>query len=323
MKRTEIILAASLLILCAAGCNKDKPAVTDAPDIQFGMRISDPTGTKALLESADLLTTGTQVQVYGFATDDLAGHKSDGTAGTTKLNSGQTIQYGSDKWSFVNNNNELYQWIYNQPYKFFGWLAKDAKPSTALTASDFFGTGFAFNASTNVLNIPAKTLGINANNFDFAYSDIVARSATAADYSTVELSLNHLFASFSISATNYSTKEVTIKGIELHGLQDGKSATIDYSGNDVAVTYTGGNVTNPTLLSTSLTLAAAGSTGDAKADIVGTPSNTPTYFLVWPQTDLTYNGTTDGSTPPVITPTTSEDSNEPYLKIPRSEELSD
>lgn len=311
MTKISSILPAVLLTLSVVGCDKDKTAVvTNTPDIQFGLHIANPTGTKALLESADLLTTGTQVQVYGFATAPIQGHIGE-TPGSTNLNSGQTLQYGSDgKWSFVSG--EKYRWNYNQDHKFFGWLTKDAKPSTALTATGFFGSGFAFNSSTNTLTIPTKTLGISATNFDFAYSDIVTRSAGDADYSTVELSLNHLFSSFSLSARNYSTKQVTITGIELHGLQDNKSATINYSGTDVVVNYAGGNVTNPTLLSTNLVLAAAGSTGDSKANVVGTPSTTAAYFLVWPQTRLTYDGDNDADGRP--NPSSSQ-TDKPYIKI--------
>ena len=300
------------MMLTIAGCDKDNPVVADTPDILFAPHFTYPDGTRALLESSDLYTNGTQVQVYGFATDELTGHTAVGTAGTTKLNAGQIIQYGSETWSFANNDSELYQWKYNQDHKFFGWLSKDAKSN--IQDSTFFGSGFGFNSTSKVLSIPAKTMGISTSNLDFAYSEIVNRSATDADYSTVELTLNHLFSSFSLSARNYSTQPVTITGIEMHGIQDGKSASIDYSATDVAVTYNGGSVNNyTTMLSDNVSLTAAGATGDdAKANVVGTASTTPAYFLVWPQTDLEYNGTLDGDGKPA--PRTG-DTNEPYLKI--------
>lgn len=314
MTKISSILPAVLLTLSVVGCDKDKTAVvTNTPDIQFGLHIANPTGTKALLESADLLTTGTQVQVYGFATAPIQGHIGE-TPGSTNLNSGQTLQYGSDgKWSFVSG--EKYRWNYNQDHKFFGWLTKDAKPSTALTATGFFGSGFAFNSSTNTLTIPTKTLGISATNFDFAYSDIVTRSAGDADYSTVELSLNHLFSSFSLSARNYSTKQVTIKSIKLHGLKDSKGATVNYSGSAAAVSYGTGSVADPfTLYSGTLNLSVAGNTGDSKANVVGTPSDSQSFFLVWPQTttEMTYGGKTD--TDGNIAPAAG-DTNQPYLEI--------
>ncbi len=306
MRNRLHILPSALLLLSIAGCQKDIPAATDMPDIRFGLHISEGTDTKALLENEDILTAGTQVKVYGFADEDLDGHTEGGVAGTTKLNSGQTIQYSAAGWSFTSN--ELYQWKYEQTHKFFGWLAKDAKSN--IEAATFFGSGFAFN--TNVLTVPAKTLGISTSNFDFAYSEIVSRSSSDADYSTVELELNHLFSSFSLSATNYSAKQVTIKRIEIHGLQDGKSATINYSGSDVAVTYSGGSVTNHTLFNGTLSLSAAGTSGDAMANVVNTPSTTPAYFLVWPQTDMTYSGTPDGVGNPAPV---AADADEPYIMV--------
>ena len=308
VKHIPYILIAALLMLSIAGCDIESPKVSDTPDIRFSLNVTDGLGTRALLESDDLYTNGTQVLVYGFAGEDLAGHTEGGAAGTTKLNDGQTIRYGTDGWSFTSG--ELYQWKYNQTHKFFCWLTNDAK--SGINASTFFSPGLSFNSSSKVLSIPAKTLGIATTNFDFAYSDIVNRPATDADYSTVELTLNHLFSSFSLSATNYSARPVTIKGIEMHGIQDGKSATINYSGSSVAVTYAGGNVTNPTLLSGNVSLTAAGTAGDAKANVVGAASTTPAYFLVWPQTDMDYDGTVDGDGRPA--PATG-DANEPYLKI--------
>lgn len=314
MRKSGIILSAALLILCAAGCNKESQFGTGLPDIRFGIRISDPDGSKALLESDDLLTAGSQIQVYGFRSDgtDIVGHTE--TAGTSKLNEGKTIQYAAGTgWSFINNNNEQYQWKNATDHTFYGWLTNDAKSS--LTAAGFFGGGFGYNTASKILTIPAKTMGINAANFDFAYSDIVNRSASSADYSTVNLSLNHLFSSFSLSARNYSTKQVTIKSIKLHGLKDSKGATIDYSGSAADVIYGTGSVAAPlTLYSGALNLAAAGSTGDSKANVVGTPSDSRVSILVWPQTstEMTYTGATD--TDGNIAPAAG-DSNQPYLEI--------
>lgn len=298
MRKISFILPSALLMLCIVGCSKDRPVVTDSPDISFGMHISDATGTKALLESGDLLTDGTQVKVYGFRGEDIIGHTT--TPGTTKLNEGQTLQYGtSTGWTFINNNNEKYQWSNVKDHKFFGWLTKDAKSN--IEAGAFFGTGFAF--SGNVLSIPAKTLGLNTSNFDFAYSEIVNREAASADYSTVELQLQHLFSSFSLSARNYAKVPVTVKSIEIHGLKDGKSASIDYSNSSADCTYDASSASyfNPAIFSGTLSLSKAGDGGDSKANVVVTPSDTPAYFLVWPQDNLTYSGY--------------DNVNKPYLKI--------
>lgn len=138
---------------------------------------------------------------------------------------------------------------------------------------------------------------MNENILDFAYSDIVTRDAASADYSAVDLPLHHLFAAFSLSARNYSSKPVTIESIYLHGLTDIKSATIDYSGNSAVTTYAGGTALLWYLYSDlpGLTLSKAGTSGDTKANVVGTPGDSPVYFLVWPQTkeELEFVGTDD------------------------------
>lgn len=272
------------------GCN-DGPFSPEIRSISVTAGFSsEDGGTKALLEPSQLLTSGTEVMFYGLATDnstasakDIPGHTSGGD-GTTKLNDGQTITYNGTGWPY--NSGEDYQWLPKADFRFFGWLAKDAVSS--LTASGFFGTGFSFNPSTGVLSIPSKTMTITDGSLDFAYSDVVARSASEADYSTVELTLKHLFTSFSVSAHNYTSSPIVIKSVKLFGIRNQKSATVSFGTTGSSATYSVGSTVYGGS-NTSFELVSEGSgislSADAqKANIINGASDKKRYILMWPQT---------------------------------------
>ena len=283
-----------------SGCSHNGP---DSPvrDIRLAAGIpNDSEPTKALLESEDINHDGTVVRVFGFTDGDtpsLPGHKIlDGTEGTTDLNGGLSIKYSSGAWGFVKTSDgsatgEAYQWKSGVTHRFFGWLDTDAKSS--LEASTFFGSGFSYAAGTGgavgtgTLTVPAKALGISDSNMDFAYSDVVVRSATGGDFSQVVLPLNHLFASFSLSARNYMTSSVIITGVTIKGLKDSKGATVSFGDEAAAVVYGTGSMMSDTQLVTggNVTLARAGNSGDTYKNIVqGASTTAMKYFLVWPQT---------------------------------------
>lgn len=251
---------------------------------------SEWAATKALLEPDQLLTSGTEVMFYGMATDnttssavDIIGHTSSGD-GTTKLNTGQTIRFDGTKWAYTSG--EAYQWKANADHRFFCWLTKDAVSS--LTASGFFGTGLSFNSSTGVLSIPSKTMTITDGSLDFAYSDVVTRKASEADYSTVELALKHLFTSFCVSAHNYTSSPVVIKSVKLFGIRNRKSATVTFGTDSSSVVYSegstvyGGSDTYFELVSEASGISLA--TDAEKANIISGASDQKKYILMWPQT---------------------------------------
>ncbi len=276
-----LLLAACLASLTACSENGLK---TDSRDIRFSAKMVTKDATKALLESADILVQPTQVKIYGLATTGaIQGYNTaTGEPGSTYLNAGQSISVQSDgkTWAY-NNGGEAYQWNNSADYRFFGWLEKDKNGDTAAT---FFGSAPALSDST--VSIPAKQMGISESNFDFSYTDVVVRTSAAADYSNVELPLNHLFASFSLSARNYTDSPITITSVKITGLRDQKGATITFGKNASSVVYGTGSTSGATeLLTGDVTLAKAGDAdfGDIKQNIAFGSSSTKKYFLVWPQ----------------------------------------
>lgn len=302
MKNFKYILAAAAIVVAGQACsNKDLSEAEHVIRISSGFAAGGGP-SKALLESDDLLSIDTKVKVYALATDsesaavDIQGYTKNGTqdiVGNTKLNDGQILGFygagtGTAGWQF-DNGGEFYKWNNEHDYRFFGWLDTDGSSnldpgtSSKLNATGFFGNGFSY--SDGVLTVPAKTMGLVENNLDFAYSDVILRKRGNADYSDVTLPLHHIFASFSISARNYTKEPVYIEAVLIHGLRDGKSASIDFTGDNTAVTYSDGSVMAAiNLVSSQIALTAAGDAGDSKKNIAFGASNTRKSFLVWPQT---------------------------------------
>ena len=270
------------LLAVAQGCEKEPsgPKDTGVPI----MLSATESGTKALLENGTFSAKNNQIKIYDYYTP-ISG-QADYYIGVTPDE--YIISYGPDQgtWPFVN---QKYSWTPDGVHKFFGWLAEDVNMTStadaaANTPAEFFGDGFAFNTSTQVLTIPAKSMQQGIPQFDFMYSDINERNLTTnPDYATaVPLEFSHLFTAFSVTALNSSSNKIVLKSVTLTNLKDIKSATIDYSAaklktgsTPATVAYGNAATSGQSFLFTNTT----GLTLTSKAQIFAD------YSLLWPQTD--------------------------------------
>ena len=76
--------------------------------------------------------------------------------------------------------------------------------AAANTPAEFFGSGFGFSTTDQVLTIPSKSMQQGTPQFDFMYSNIYERNLNSnPDYATaVPLEFSHLFTAFSKAAQN-------------------------------------------------------------------------------------------------------------------------
>ena len=157
-------------------------------------------------------------------------------------------------------------------HKFFGWLAYDANADmddAADTPEEFFGSNFKFDESRKTLTIPAKQMTATTPQFDFMYSDIYT---TEPINTPVPLEFKHLFSAFYITALNRDeANTVKINEITLHGLDNEKSAMIDFGGTEPIVSYT------PSGNSTQFAFTFSGE------ELGTTPKSLTGTFLIWPQ----------------------------------------
>ena len=294
--------AACLLAALALGasCTKtvyDEGQQTQSPAISLS--VTEAAQTRAMIDNTNFGTDGNRIQVYDFWTDGNTVSKYiDAYAGPEVDNpSSQHIERTT--WPFVDKSSgELvrYNWTSTGVHKFFGWLAVDATTkdgSKNMTAESFFGEDFknAFNETSKVLTIPAKTLDQSTPQFDFLYSDIKTVKVTngVPENVTVPMSFSHLFAAVSFGAKNTSNSVVKLLEFRVEKLFNAKSATIDFSDSAPSVEYadgTRGGVFRRVAYSdaaAAVTVPKDGS-GTTMYNIFGNPGDEQEFTLIWPQT---------------------------------------
>lgn len=287
-----IVLALLPMVL---GCSDETPE-TDIPDM--AIRICAGMETRTLLYNDDINVAGTELKLYGFeSNDDATSTVMDGLIATP-----QNSLPDWNIWKSTPGGEKVHIfWDNKSDYMFYSWLQKDRYGKST---ESFFGGTFTYSDAEGEqpakLSISGKTMPLDDSGFDFCYSEVETRSRGGSDYSSVYLKLSHLFASFSISASNRTSETIKISSITLYGLKDTKSATISFknSGTEVIYSNATSNATagGKKLNDSDIEIAA----GKSKADITGTASDKTEHILIWPQEDseLTATGYSDSEHAP-------------------------
>lgn len=223
---------------------------------------------------------------------------------------GKTLRSSGDSWAVYNGDTRLtYFWEGDGNYKFFGWLTKDGTGTTGLQAPTTNFTTTYTNTEDKPYTLEvAGTLDKDYNQFDFLYSNVVNRTVSVNQgKDAVPLNMNHLFAAFSIGISNTSQDDITVKSIKLQRLHTTGSATIDFSGDNTAVTYT--NYPTASAYSTEVLASYASETGytlaaggSSQKDIFNpsatVEANVQKYYMVWPQAQsVIFDANLEGKTP--------------------------
>lgn len=214
------------LLVAALSVTACFEAPTDRGDISFSA--VDGASTRALMNDAALKTSGNKLKVF----DELTGFSGRASwMGADNLYINDEIVYaGNPVWNYVSGRS--YPWTANGTHKFFSWLSYD----NTLSMTDAQFCGASFNNSTKVLSIPQKEMTTSTPLYDFMYSDVV--SLAAADHtpgSSVNLQMHHLFTALNISVKNTSGNTILLRRVTLSGMKNKRSATLDFSGDTVAV----------------------------------------------------------------------------------------
>ena len=231
------ILTASAVLLAAAACSKD-PEQNTPVNSPITLKATEAGATKALLDNGTFSATGNRIQVYDFVDDGTTTVKHiDAYAGPDVDSNSPLHQYGKT-WPFEDKEEgtpTTYQWIPGS-HKFFGWLAKDANGTINnvnddLVAEAFFSEGFAFSEETKTLTIYPKEITHETPQFDFMYSDI---NVTEPTNDAVAMEFYHLFTAVSIGVENSTSSTISINEFRLEGIPCRRSATINFTGSNVA-----------------------------------------------------------------------------------------
>lgn len=239
--KKTFIYSAIVLLLAVVACNKIDSTVSEEP-IRFAFATE---ATRSLVESNTDLQAQT-IKVY----DDK---------GAASYYIDDAVTYGAGTWNFTSGR--AYTWRTGS-HKFFAF------------------TDGAGSFDDKKLTIEKTLTTADADQVDLLYSDIVPKAESDAG-TTVTIPMNHLFAAVGIMVKNATSGEVTVKSVSKPAIANNGSATVDFSGSEVSVSY--GTVTasgdySSTAIS-NLTLAASG-----LADIIAqTAAIANAYWLAWPQ----------------------------------------
>jgi hypothetical protein len=248
--KKALTYSAIVLLLGLTACNKtDNMTFEGDGNIRFApARVA----TRALIEDADGLQSQT-FKVYDILNE------------TEYINN--TIVYNeTDGWTY--GTPATYKWADGE-HKFFGF------------------TDGAGAYADNLLAVSKTLTTAEADQVDLLYSDIF--TTTAADWKatktakdSVMLDFHHLFAAVSITVLNETTNDVSVASVGTDDIRNSGSATVNYSGSDVAVQYgsvsTSGNY-GATAFSSAIALGE-----NEMIDVFGqAKTQAKNFCVVWPQ----------------------------------------
>lgn len=280
MKKTFIYSIIILLAGCLASCEKNEGPVGAAEGtITFA---PSAVKTRALIEDEAALQAVT-FKVYDYLDDaEYINNK---------------VAYADGAWAYTDEQTYLWK---NGTHRLFGF-------------SDGLGT-------LSEGKVAVSKVLTDQTQDDLLYSEIVKTTAaewkSAAGHTTetpVSLNMKHLLSAVAITVQNFSGNVVTLNSVSKPAIPNSGSATVDFSGDAVAVEYgavsVSGNFSTAADLSGVTLAAAVEATDDAeakdggKADVIAqAATETPGYWMVWPQTvaentiKVTVNYTMSGNT---------------------------
>lgn len=281
------------MLLSVLSCTKESgPEAGSDELIAVGAQVAE---TKAMLDNEDKkFPYNSVITVYDW-------FDGEGTNNDKYIMSGVNAQYrGEETWTYVELKNSLwtnssaqYRWE-EGTHKFFGWLKWDGSMyvnDNYLTPEVFFGANFKF--ANQVLTIPEKEMDATKDQFDFVYSEIHKRPYYKSMLDSgryVELNMKHLFTAVSIGVENSTSSFVKIEEFRIENIPDTRSATINFSGDATAVTYS--DWKNGAIMTRELGVQPYEvSPGIIRGDIF-TGSTEEKYMLLWP-TEAQYLHSTD------------------------------
>ena len=246
--KKAFIYSAIVLLLGFTACDKTDSFTRENQGIRL---IPASVGTRALIEDAAALQTQT-FQVYDYM-------------GTTEYINNTIVYNATDGW--VYGTEAKYKWADGE-HKFFGYTSG---------AGDFAG---------NALSVSKTLTTAEADQVDLLYSNVF--TTTAAEWKAskttkdpVMLDFKHLFSAVSFMVTNATSNQVVLNSVDVKIPNKG-SATVDFSGEETAVTY--GAVSQDGDFITAAALSDVTVAQDQLIDVLTQAAVTDTlYQMVWPQ----------------------------------------
>lgn len=232
MYKTAYLISGAFILAatCLLSCEKE-PEVYSSQEIHLDA--APGVTTKGFLNTGDLTQNGTKFQVYDYLsgyTGRIDGHEN----GEEYCFFSNSLTYKSDatnwKWLFGNVNSPTsYRWTRTGVHHFYGWLMTDGHDATNLDSEAFFDT---YTPGTKTVYL-AKTIGQNAPQYDFLYSDVISVDVVNNGIpSKVDLPMKHLFGAVGMTIQNESDSDITVYNVSLLNFPNNGEASINYDMED-------------------------------------------------------------------------------------------
>ncbi len=287
----------------AVSCTSSRVVPDDVPqtlgdEILFSARQS-ASGTKSMIDKDGFATEGNCLKIYDAYTPTTWSNADFYIKDAFAVSNGDNGIWPFRATESVSSAQEHYYWTKTGKHRFYSVLNNEAVSGIS-TPSDW-----KFDDDCKVFKVPATgtyTLGLDAAQYDFLYSNIIERDLDKdGDKSSVGLEFSHLFSAYAFTLLNDSPTAFKITDIKLKADNVG-SASVDYSSAWQDVVYDGSKA-SPEVTYSSLSMSpATGIQGVAtvtspvtvaseriinlflnKSDTSDSDVQPDDYRLIWPQ----------------------------------------
>ncbi len=301
--KTDIKIFILAICCMAASCTSSRVVPDDVPqalgdEILFSARQS-AVSTKSMIDKDGFAKSGNCLKIYDAYTPTTWSNADFYIKDAFAVSNGDNGIWPFRSEASTSSAQQHYYWTKTGKHRFYSVLSKDAVSGLETPS------GWAFDADCKVFKVPSSgtyTLGVDTDQYDFLYSNIIERDLdNDGDKSSVGLEFSHLFSAYAFTLFNDSPDPFIITDIRLKAGNVG-SANVDYSSAWQDVVYDGSKAA-PEVRYSSLSMSPAegiqGVTSIASPKTVasegtvnlfidksysGDPDVLPDdYRLIWPQ----------------------------------------
>lgn len=313
MMRKSIFKIFPVVFLCLAAisCEDTIKTTESSPQQYISIAVNSAETKSGVMSGSDINSGNVRVKIYDIVETSL---------GTEVVMSGVTASPNTPVWDLEAPPAPAtgYTWIpipgEKDTHSFFAWMTQDkGGTSLALSIPGFDKVDAESDEDTYVYTTGSLTMGLNAGQYDFAYSNVIKRDlAATSDYSPVDIRLKHLFTSFGIKAKNYDNGAITIHSVKLYGINNNATAKLTFEtaeGTGVVTPEISGKSSDWIGQSNGLELLSGdinvspGATVNNVITVTGkNTSATDAYYLMWPQTqsEMEYTIPKDANDDPIM-----------------------
>lgn len=289
--KTDINIFILAICCMAASCTSSRVVPDDVPqalgdEILFSARQS-AVSTKSMIDKDGFAKIGNCLKIYDAYTPTTWSNADFYIKDAFAVSNGDNGIWPFRSEASTSSTQQHYYWTKTGKHRFYSVLSKDAVSGLETPS------GWSFDADCKVFKVPftgTYTLGVDTDQYDFLYSNIIERDLdNGGDKSSVGLEFSHLFSAYAFTLFNDSPDPFIITDIRLKADNVG-SAEVDYSSAWQDVVYDGSKAA-PEVRYSSLSMSPA--EGIQGVTSIASPKTVASEGTVNLFIDKSYSGDSD------------------------------